>query len=39
MLLWRTRRKSETVTLRLMSITASSPSDARSGGGGAIGYW
>src|SRR5260221_10994617 len=39
MLLWRTCRKSATVTLRLMSITASNPSDARSGGGGAIGYW
>jgi hypothetical protein len=38
MLLCRTARKSVTVTKRLMSITASRPSDARSGGGGAIGY-
>src|SRR5262245_19977734 len=32
----RTSRKSETVALWLRSITASSPCDARSGGGGAI---
>jgi len=36
--LCRTARKSETATLRLRSITASSPIVARSGGGGAIGY-